>query len=596
MTNFYSLPRWTLHTGLLLAPAGVALAQAPIINSITPMANARAAARSGPVTVNFNQPLTAASASALKVFSSQRGGLRTRGTTPAVVSGSTLSFAPTAYDFRPGETVQYTVTTAAASSSGALARDRVGQFTTAVGGTGTGRSFSLPTTNPEVPTNDHPGTVVLGDLDGDGDLDFVTACQGSTANPGSVRVYFNNGRGEFTSGLDVAVGRRYYNTTLGDLDGDGDLDLLIVSDSGMVSVRLNSGNGTFVVPGNTPELALANNAGSTAVGDVDGDGDLDVLISNGNNVSVRLNNGAGVFTVPATNPEVAFISPGRPTLGDLDGDGDLDLLTTNYNGSTAPASLRVRLNDGQGNFTASTLIPDLDLTYYPPSSPVLGDVDGDGDLDALMAVQAGNWALLCLNNGQGGFSFSYPSNSIPIGYSPSNVVLGDMDGDGDLDLIATSEITGIRPPTRNGAALICFNNGQGSFSPSYNTAVSTGSYSIDTAVGDIDGDGDLDFMTANDEGFSVSVRLNGNTGPLSTAAGHLTAPDPALFPNPAHDAVALTGAVPNAPLTVLDALGRVLLTATTDAAGTARLALPAGLPAGVYLVRSGGQVRRLAVE
>ena len=561
------------------------------------MANALAAARSGPVTVNFNQPLTAASAGALKVFSSQRGGLRTRGTTPAVVSGNTLSFAPTAYDFPPGETVQYTVTRAAASSGGALARGRVGQFTTAVGGTGTGGSFSLPSTNPEVLTNDYPGAVVLGDLDGDGDLDFVTACGGSTANPGSVGVYFNNGRGEFISGPNVAVGRSYYDTTLGDLDGDGDLDLLIASDSGMVSVRLNSGNGTFVVPSNTPEVAVGSNAGSTAVGDVDGDGDLDVLISNGNNVSVRLNNGVGVFTAPATNPEVTFISPGRPTLGDLDGDGDLDLLTTSYNGSVAPASLSVRLNDGQGNFTASTLTPDLALTYYPPSSPVLGDVDGDGDLDAFMVVQAGGWAVLCLNDGQGHFSVSGSLNNIETSYSPGSVALGDMDGDGDLDLIITSQITGIRPPTRNGAVIIRFNNGQGDFTTMpINANFSTGRYSTSTALGDIDGDGDLDFVTANNEGFSVSVRLNGSTGPLATTAGHLNAPALALFPNPAHGSATLTGAAPNAPLTVLDALGRVLLTATADAAGAARLVLPEGLPAGVYLVRSGGQVRRLAVE
>ena len=141
MRYSYSRAPWALCTVLLLAPAGAALAQAPVITSVIPMANARAAARNSPVTVNFNQPLTAASAGALKVFSGQRGGLRTRGTTPAVVSGSALSFAPTAYPFLPGETVQYTVTTAAASSGGALEQARVGQFTAAGGGAwGGGRS------------------------------------------------------------------------------------------------------------------------------------------------------------------------------------------------------------------------------------------------------------------------------------------------------------------------------------------------------------------------------------------------------------------------------------------------------------------------
>ena len=136
----HSFPRasWALCTAWLLVPLGAARAQAPVFTSVIPMANARAAARNAPLTLTFSQPLTPASAGALKVFSSQRGGLRTRGTTPAVVSGNALSFAPTAYDFRPGETVQYTVTTAAAGTGGTLARGRVGQFTAAAGGSGGG--------------------------------------------------------------------------------------------------------------------------------------------------------------------------------------------------------------------------------------------------------------------------------------------------------------------------------------------------------------------------------------------------------------------------------------------------------------------------
>jgi hypothetical protein len=94
---------------------------------------------------------------------------------------------------------------------------------------------------------------------------------------------------------------------------------------------------------------------------------------------------------------------------------------------------------------------------------------------------------------------------------------------------------------------------------------------------------------------TVSIRLNGGTGPLATAASHSLAAV-ALFPNPAHGAATLTGAAPNASLTVLDALGRVLLTATADATGAAQLVLPEGLSAGVYLVHSGGQVHRLVVE
>ena len=129
MLNFYS--RLAGAAGvLLLAPGAPALAQAFTITNLTPAANARAVPRNASVVATFSQPLTAASTGALKVFSSQRGGLRGGGT--ATVAGNALTFAPAAYDFRPGEAVQYTVTTRAAGAGGSLATPRVGQFTTAV--------------------------------------------------------------------------------------------------------------------------------------------------------------------------------------------------------------------------------------------------------------------------------------------------------------------------------------------------------------------------------------------------------------------------------------------------------------------------------
>ncbi|MBF9141380.1 FG-GAP-like repeat-containing protein [Hymenobacter properus] len=604
MKTFYASSPRPLVAALLLAAVGPALAQAPVITSVVPMANARAVAPNSAVTVNFSPPLTAASAGALKVFSSQRGGLRTRGATPATVNGSALSFAPTTYPYMPGETVRYTVTTAAAGSGGAMAQSRVGQFTAAVGGTGTGSNFSLPSANAQVATNYYPSSVALGDIDGDGDLDFVTANNGTTSIPGSVSLGFNNGSGVFSRGSDVAIGLICYGVALGDLDGDGDLDLLIANQeqNGTVSVRLNNGNGTFVAPSSTPEVTVSSYPGSVIVGDVDGNGDLDLLTAatintygtnSGNTVSVRLNNGAGVFTTPTRNPEVTFSKDITGlALGDVDSDGDFDLLTTNYRSSAAAMS--VRLNDGQGSFTASTLYPDLVIPAYS-GGVVLGDVDGDGDLDALTGATES--AFLWLNDGQGNFSGSIPSNEIYIGsIYISNVVLGDMDGDGDLDLIGTTLITGVRyPGARNGHVRICFNNGQGNFaSPTSASHFSTNSdFSTSTALGDIDGDGDLDFVVANYQGFTVSVHLN-SSGPLATATGR-TAAALSAFPNPARGAATVTGATPNAPLTILDAVGRALLTATTDATGTARLPLE-GLPAGVYLVRCGEQVRRLTVE
>ena len=137
-----------------------------------------------------------------------------------------------------------------------------------------------------------------------------------------------------------------------------------------------SGSGIF---GGGSDLAVSNQLASVALGDVDGDGDLDALIGNfgGTTVNVRLNNGSGTFG-GGSDPYVSF-DPRSVVVGDVDGDGDLDLLTVN---PISTGSVGVRFNNGSGTFSGGT-----DLTgFYEPRNAVLGDVDGDGDLDLLAAA------------------------------------------------------------------------------------------------------------------------------------------------------------------------------------------------------------------
>ena len=568
MLHNSSLAPWVLGTALLLAPAGAALAQVPVISAVIPMANAVAAGRNGPVAASFSQPLTAASAGALKVFSSQHGGLRTRGATPAVLSGSTLSFAPTAYPFMPGETVQYTVTTAAAGSGGALARARVGQFTAAVGGTGSG-NFQAGT---DQAVGNGPNTVVLGDVNGDGNLDMLTANSDNDA----VAILLNNGRGAFKAYALVPVGRYPFGVVVADVDADGDLDLLAANKRDQtVSIRFNDGSGTF---SGTQEVGVGPDPHGLVVGDVDGDGDLDLLTANvfANTVSVRLNDGNGTFN--GTYNVGVGPTPQRLTLGDVDGDGDLDLLTANFN---TAGTVSIRVNDGHGRFSGAQ---EASVGTYP-YGVLVGDVDNDNDLDLFTFSFVPNGLFsVRFNDGSGHFS---GSRDIAAGGFPSGMALGDVDHDGNLDLLVATS-WGLNLTTY-------YNNGAGFYSASPGVGVGLSPYSI--ALGDVDNDGDLDALVANwtSSNGTVSVRLNGGTGPLATAPSR-SAVALALYPNPAHGTTTLTGTTPNAPLTVLDTLGRVLLTATADAAGTARLVLPEGLPAGVYLVHSGKQMRRLAVE
>ena len=503
----------------LLAAAATALGQ-PTLTAISPTPNARAAARTSPVVVGFSQALSAGSAGALKVFSAQRGGLRTRGGTPATVNGPTLQFTPSAYPFAPGETVSSTVTTAAASTGGALASARVAQFTAAVGGTGTG-NFLAPAVNPNPAVGPGPVNVVLGDLDGDGDLDFVTANVGtSTTHNYTVSIRFNDGTGNFQPGYEAFAGDEPAGLALGDVDGDGAIDLVVANYYGnSVGILHNNGRGYLTLMATLPNVGYPL---SLALGDVDGDGDLDVVTANyflNSTVSVYLNDGAGTFTLSA-GTQALPVGPGPRSLalGDLDGDGDLDIAVANdgltgNNVLTLNRTVSICLNDGVGRFTIPAGFGTVQ-TQNTPKAIALGDVDGDGDLDFVTAnygnnvniYNIGTTASVRLNDGTGRFTAAATNPDVAVDRLPTSVALGDVDADGDLDLVVGSA---------GGTVNVCLNNGLGNFTPPVlSAAPRAGRLVSHVALGDVDGDGDLDLLACdigtaiNTASYAVNVRLN----------------------------------------------------------------------------------------
>jgi hypothetical protein len=374
------------------------------------------------------------------------------------------------------------VTTAATSTAGSsLASPQVLQFIAAAGaGPGTFSGGS----DPVVGANS--GSVAVGDVDGDGDLDLLTALYS-----GSVSVRLNNGGGTFTGGSSFGVGANSYKITVGDVDGIGNLDVLTANSNttGTVSVRLNNGSGTF---GGGTDFSVGSRPEALAVGDVDGDGDGDVLIANytSGTVSVRLNNGNGTFA-GGSDPAVGA-NPGGIAVGDVDGDGDLDVLTnSNTNGTVS-----VRLNNGGGMFTGGS----DQAVGTNLSSLALGDMDGDGDLDVLAASSLVSSVVnVRLNNGSGTFS---GGSDLVVGGRIYSLVLGDVDGDGDLDLVANNYFAS--------RVSVRLNNGSGTFGGGSDPAVGAFPTRLALADGDGDGDGDLDLLAATPGSSSgtVSVRLN----------------------------------------------------------------------------------------
>ena len=476
-----------------------------VVTSTSPARNATAAPRPSNVALTYNQAISAATAATVRVFSQQAGGRKAF--TSASASGNTVTLDP-AQDFRPGEVVSVTAPATVQSTGGAAAVPYVYQFTAQAGvGPGTFSGGS------EVAVGNRPSDVAVADVDGDGDLDILAANYNTTPGPtpSTVSVRLNNGSGTFTGAQEVSVGSNPNNVVAADVDGDGDIDLLVANTFGRaVSVRLNNGLGVFTAPATGAEVIVAGVGESVqivTVFDVDGDGDLDLLAShyNGtsNMVSVRLNNGNGSFTTPATGADINVSSGAAGFINiegaDVDGDGDIDLLAANAGNGT----VNVRLNNGAGIFTAPATGAEVSVGTSPYGIAV-GDVDGDGDVDVLTGNLGTSTSTVSvrLNNGAGVFTAPATGAEVSVGYYPTNIALGDVDGDGDLDLLTANEYGS----STNSTVSVRLNNGLGTFAGGQEVAVGLNTASVTT--GDVDGDGDLDLLTANLDNNTVSVRLN----------------------------------------------------------------------------------------
>ncbi|RJO64124.1 MAG: VCBS repeat-containing protein, partial [Myxococcales bacterium] len=270
----------------------------------------------------------------------------------------------------------------------------------------------------------HPRGIALADLDGDGDLDLASANQ----VPGDLSVLLNRGDGvlEVEATYPTGSGARY--VTAADVDRDGDVDLGVANQyDNTISVFLNNGDGGL----GDDVLYATDNVRMLLFHDVDGDGfpDLVSVPYLGSIVSVRYNVQDGTFSEPA----VFAVSPGVLWVdaGDVDGDGDDDLVCSHNGSGSASTRLTVLMNDGAGSFAESSRI----LGGHDMNTLRLLDVEGDGDLDAAYTDFGTASLWVAVNDGNGSYT---ELGTLQTGINPRSVDAGDINGDGLPDLVVAS--------------------------------------------------------------------------------------------------------------------------------------------------------------
>lgn len=331
---------------------------------------------------------------------------------------------------------------------------------------------------------------VVGLIDDNSDLDVAVI------RNGNIDIFYGNGSGGFSSTYTISYANVYdqmgEDIAIGDIDGDGDMDLITGGTDGPGGQTrhfafTNNGPGSW--SRSDVDLSIYSTIQQVELADVDDDGDVDFIYDDGSSIGIKLNDGSGAFDTYGTS---AVSSYGPFDLGDVDGDGDLDLLQGSPNSANV-----FYYSSGSGWNTSQNL---MSGTGIGSEDVAFVDYDNDGDLDAFVATSNSSYGGLFINNA-GTFVPVTQESQFTTGTN-YGISTGDVDGDGEIDLLLA--------------------DGSNYFSviPSFNTAntwvnaLGTSGVTEDIILADFDGDNDLDYFFVNN-GAANQILLGEPNIPVS---------------------------------------------------------------------------------
>lgn len=352
-----------------------------------------------------------------------------------------------------------------------------------------------------IPTGNGAHFIAVADINQDGKPDIIVA----NGEAGSVTVLLSDGKGHFSpaAGSPIPSGPQPNDIAVADMNHDGHPDLVIANhQSPYITVLLGDGKGGFhPAPGSPFDVHSYPHPHGVAVGEFSGSGNLDVVTDSWGNNQIELlhGDGKGGLLIPGRFFPVGKRPYERLRSADFNKDGHPDIVTTNLDGD----NVTILLGDGKGGFVQAAGSP------FPaggkPWQVAIGDLNGDGNVDLAIIPYERDLTdprqavvTVLLGNGRGGFS-PLQNSSLPLEgcHGSNSIAIGDIDGDGHQDIAVSC--------AESANVALFFGRPGGNFTRSMQST-DGGWGSI--AVADLNGDGRADLIVANPDAGSITIYYN----------------------------------------------------------------------------------------